>query len=70
MASPLVRRSSYIGRYMALCHRQSISQTCRTMSLLIEDGKYSWLKELGLDSDNKGVFNGKWSGSGQVSRVP
>jgi len=34
--------------------------------LLIEDAKYAWLKDLGLSADNKGVFNGSWSGSGEV----
>ena len=36
-------------------------------SLLIEDPKYSWLKELGLSSQNNGVYYGKWGGSGQVN---
>jgi len=38
-----------------------------TMSrLLIEEPKYSWLKDLGLKSDNLGVFSGTWTGHGQV----
>merc|ERR1712038_185585 len=42
-------------------------QFYRSMSgLLIEDPKYGWLKDLGLSADNKGVFNGSWSGSGEV----
>ncbi|GFO10080.1 aldehyde dehydrogenase 7 family, member a1 [Plakobranchus ocellatus] len=32
---------------------------------LIEDPKYSWLKELGISSSNQGVYHGKWGGSGQ-----
>lgn len=35
-------------------------------SYLIEDPKYSFLKELGLDKKNVGVFNGKWQANGQV----
>ena len=35
-------------------------------SLLIEDPKYSWLKDLGLSAKNKGVFTGEWGGSGEV----
>ena len=35
-------------------------------SLLIEEPNYSWLQELGLKSDNPGVFCGAWSGEGQV----
>ena len=36
-------------------------------SYLIEDPKYSFLKELGLREKNVGVFNGKWEANGQVS---
>jgi aldehyde dehydrogenase family 7 protein A1 len=40
----------------------------RAMSgLLIDEQKYSWLKDLGLSSDNKGVFWGEWGGSGEVT---
>jgi len=35
--------------------------------LLIEQEKYAWLKELGLSSENKGVFNGSWTGAGEVT---
>merc|ERR1719483_516987 len=35
-------------------------------NLLIDDPKYSWLKDLGLSSKNDGVFTGKWGGSGEV----
>jgi len=39
----------------------------RAMSgYLIDDPKYSFLKELGLNSSNKGVFDGTWKGSGEV----
>lgn len=33
---------------------------------LIEDPKYSFLKELGLNEKNVGVFNGKWEANGEV----
>lgn len=33
---------------------------------LIDEPKYSFLKELGLEKDNQGVYDGKWSGSGEV----
>lgn len=41
----------------------------RAMSqLLIEKREFSWLKELGLSSENKGVFDGNWkTGGGEVS---
>ena len=35
--------------------------------LLINDPKYSWIKELGLQEVNPGVFDGSWNGSGPVS---
>lgn len=34
--------------------------------LLIDDPKYSWLRELGLSNENPGVYDGSWSGTGQV----
>ena len=42
-------------------------QYSRMSSFLINDPKYSWLKSLGLEEENKGVFNGSWFGSGEVS---
>ena len=35
-------------------------------SMLVEDPKYSWLKDLGLGTTNKGAFYGVWGGSGEV----
>uniref|UniRef100_UPI00358F9D06 alpha-aminoadipic semialdehyde dehydrogenase n=1 Tax=Myxine glutinosa TaxID=7769 RepID=UPI00358F9D06 len=35
-------------------------------SLLAEQPTFSWLQDLGLGVDNKGVYNGKWGGRGQV----
>lgn len=35
-------------------------------SYLINDPEFSFLKELGLEEENLGVWNGKWSGSGEV----
>jgi hypothetical protein len=41
----------------------------RTMSgFLINDPKYSFLKELGLAEKNSGVYDGAWRGSGEVRR--
>lgn len=33
---------------------------------LIDEPKYAWLKELGLSSQNPGVFDGTWHGAGEV----
>lgn len=39
-------------------------------SLLIEDPKYGWLKELGLGADNDGAFTGdRWGGRGEVCTI-
>uniref|UniRef100_T1JGM2 aldehyde dehydrogenase (NAD(+)) n=1 Tax=Strigamia maritima TaxID=126957 RepID=T1JGM2_STRMM len=44
--------------------------TARRMStptkFLIDDSKYAWLKSLGLQRVNQGVFNGKWFANGEV----
>lgn len=34
-------------------------------SYLIDNPKYSWLKELGLEAQNKGVYCGEWVGNGE-----
>ena len=44
-------------------------QHTRMSSYLINDPKYSWLKSLGLEEENKGVFNGSWFGNGEVSDI-
>lgn len=39
----------------------------RSMSAyLIDDPKYAFLEDLGLEKKNIGVFNGKWEANGQV----
>lgn len=57
-------------RVIANHHRLSLVRFSRNYtamsSLLIEDPKYSWLKDLGLSSDNDGVYYGSWSGSGEL----
>jgi len=52
--------------------RNTLHHTCRhatkrlSSSYLINDPQYGFLKELGLEADNQGVYNGKWGGSGEV----
>lgn len=36
---------------------------------LVEDQKFSFLKDLGLEKINKGVYNGEWTGNGEVCLV-
>uniref|UniRef100_A0A0A9Z803 aldehyde dehydrogenase (NAD(+)) n=1 Tax=Lygus hesperus TaxID=30085 RepID=A0A0A9Z803_LYGHE len=33
---------------------------------LVDDPKYSFLKDLGLSRDNQGVYHGEWCGSGEI----
>lgn len=35
---------------------------------LVTNSKYGFLKELELNSENPGVFDGKWGGSGKVKK--
>ncbi|XP_052283343.1 alpha-aminoadipic semialdehyde dehydrogenase-like isoform X2 [Dreissena polymorpha] len=46
-------------------NRHVCASTVRMASYLIQDPKYSWLKELGLGVENKGVYCGEWFGSGE-----
>lgn len=39
----------------------------KSSSFLINDNKYSFLKELGLKEENAGVYDGKWNANGNVS---
>lgn len=39
----------------------------KSSSFLINDNKYSFLKELGLTEENSGVYDGKWNANGNVS---
>ena len=42
-------------------------RTRNMSSYLINEPKYAFLKELDLQETNLGVYNGKWTGSGEVS---
>uniref|UniRef100_A0A8C6YK67 aldehyde dehydrogenase (NAD(+)) n=1 Tax=Nothoprocta perdicaria TaxID=30464 RepID=A0A8C6YK67_NOTPE len=35
-------------------------------ALLVSQPRYAWLRELGLQEENAGVYNGRWGGSGQI----
>ncbi|XP_074650055.1 alpha-aminoadipic semialdehyde dehydrogenase-like [Tubulanus polymorphus] len=58
-----VRKLSLIGPGFSLARR---SYSAAMASLLIEQPKYAWLKELGLKAENSGVYDGSWKGSGKV----
>lgn len=44
----------------------SVIPAASMSSMLITQPQYRWLKELGLDEDNAGVYNGSWGGQGEV----
>nr|XP_039274368.1 alpha-aminoadipic semialdehyde dehydrogenase-like [Styela clava] len=59
--------SLYKSHFTKLASRRNFHRTAPVLNLLIEKPEFSWLKDLGLESDNKGVFDGQWkAGSGQV----
>ncbi|XP_074787568.1 alpha-aminoadipic semialdehyde dehydrogenase isoform X2 [Athene noctua] len=35
-------------------------------TLLVNQPRYAWLRELGLQEENPGVYNGRWGGGGEV----
>lgn len=47
---------------LKLCHFRAMSST----RFLIDDANFSFLKELGLERRNKGVYNGEWKANGEV----
>ncbi|KAJ1351207.1 putative aldehyde dehydrogenase 7 member A1 [Parelaphostrongylus tenuis] len=56
-------------KIMLIGTRRAVLQSKRQMtssSLLINDSKYAFLKELGLSENNCGVFYGRWSAAGSV----
>jgi hypothetical protein len=56
------------GKLLTLSASTKSFENCRKMSnFLVDEPKYSFLKELGIERRNPGVFNGKWGGSGEVS---
>ncbi|XP_013405750.1 alpha-aminoadipic semialdehyde dehydrogenase isoform X2 [Lingula anatina] len=63
-----ILRTSRTVAYSLIKRTLTFKTPYRAMSsLLIDDPKYSWLKDLGLSADNKGVFHGVWTGSGEVT---
>lgn len=57
------------GKLLTLSATSKVFENCRKMSnYLVDDPKYAFLKDIGIEKLNPGVFNGKWGGSGEVSR--
>ena len=69
-ASPTVlfnRPSLKAALYFSLANRLNMSSSA-SGDFLINEPKYAFLKELGLDTTNNGVYHGKWTGSGEVGK--
>lgn len=58
----LVSRSPQLLKFIGVGNKHQF----RMASMLINDPKYAFLKELGLKEENDGVFHGKWGGAGPV----
>ncbi len=62
-----VSARQFISRgYSPFLRAMSGARAYSSSDLLINEPKYSWLKELGLQAENPGVFDGTWHGSGPV----
>lgn len=61
------------ARNLKSAQRLSFCYTIRNMSsaqkFLIDQPKYGFLKELGLEKKNAGVYNGTWFGNGEVTQT-
>lgn len=57
----------YFLNLRPLKHFKCFNFSVRKSSFLINDDKYSFLKELGLKEENAGVYNGEWNANGNVS---
>ena len=61
MIGSLVRGAVKVQNFR-LCHFRAMS----SIPYLVDDTNFSFLKDLGLERTNKGVYNGEWSGNGEV----
>uniref|UniRef100_A0A8C3ES34 aldehyde dehydrogenase (NAD(+)) n=1 Tax=Corvus moneduloides TaxID=1196302 RepID=A0A8C3ES34_CORMO len=52
--------------FAALLPRAGLPPAAAMSTLLISQERYAWLRELGLQEENPGVYNGRWGGRGQV----
>lgn len=51
----------------AFLHQQTAAMSA-SAKFLVDDPKYSFLKDLGIERSNSGVYNGKWTGSGPTTQ--
>lgn len=63
---PFTAKMSHLTRILKSNTINYAKNQIRTFAYLVEDPKYSFLKDLGLEKTNSGVYNGKWMGSGPI----
>ena len=72
----LSRKVRHNRRMLSAACRRPFQQICRYCGVvsrsasgyLVNDPDYAFLKELGIEEENNGVYNGAWSGSGEVCK--
>ena len=52
--------------YLVITRRNMSSSSSSRSKFLIDEPRYAFLKELGLERTNLGVYNGKWFANGEV----
>lgn len=65
MIGSLIRGVGSVKRINSLFF---ISRAMSSTRFLIDDPNFSFLKDLGLQRLNKGVYNGEWSGNGEITQ--
>lgn len=73
LASRIVRRETLVmigsvirGVFKVKSFNLSHFRAMSASRYLVDDANFSFLKELGLERINKGVYSGEWSGNGEV----
>lgn len=56
MSHLLLKKSRYISQFQMTRH-------------LVTDPKYGFLKQLGINIENPGLYDGRWGGSGKVHKI-
>lgn len=60
----LIRSAAVLNRVTVT---SGILRAMSSTSYLVEQEKFGFLKDLGLQKINKGVYNGEWTGNGEVN---
>lgn len=65
MIGSLIRSAGAVKKFNNILHFSRMMSSSR---FLVDDANFSFLKDLGLERLNKGVFNGEWSGNGEITK--